>query len=288
MERRVLHSWTLGGCAVDVVSARKFLAARTKWYGLFVLLIVTGLAAFSPAAQQDPEHPFIESKDLKSETCLTCHPDKNQGKFVHTAVGMGCENCHQASSENGKTTITLVATGGDLCTMCHEMSKDPVLHGPYQEKQCEACHDPHASDFPAHTRLAANALCMECHANRQISGNKVQLAGPVSIPAAEFEKAPKIALDANQQYGHPWAGHPVGGIADPLHKGEKMSCLSCHTPHASQQAELILAGKPNSDICDRCHQAVQKQKDALARLKDEQLSSQQAARAKTKTDGKRP
>ena len=274
---------------MDSVSVRRFSSIETKWYALVALVIVIALAMICPAAaQESPGHPFIESKDIKSETCLMCHPDKNQGKFVHAAIAMGCENCHQASSENGKTTITLVATGGDLCAMCHEASKDPVLHGPYKQRQCEACHDPHASDFPAQTRLAANALCMECHANRQITGDTVQLAGPLSITAAEFEKVPKIALDSTGRYGHPWVSHPVGGIPDPLHKGENMSCLSCHAPHASQQPKLILAGKPNSSVCDSCHQAVQEHKDEMARLKEQQQASKQTAKTKTKTDGKQP
>ena len=96
----------------------------------FLLLAICLLPPIQVCAEEPIEHPFIEPKDIKSQTCLTCHPEKKEGKFVHSAVRMGCENCHQAISEKNKTTITLVATGGDLCAKCHETRKDPVLHGP--------------------------------------------------------------------------------------------------------------------------------------------------------------
>jgi len=82
-------------------------------------VILIGFNRRTPAAQTT-EHPYIAPDDIKSETCLTCHPDKKEGKFVHTAVGMGCENCHQAASEKEKekTSITLVATGGAGLLYC--------------------------------------------------------------------------------------------------------------------------------------------------------------------------
>ncbi len=114
-------------------------------------------------AEEPIAHPFIEQTDIKSETCLTCHPEKKQGKFVHSAIGMGCESCHRATSEKSKMTITLLVTGGDLCAMCHEAGKDPIQHGPFKAGQCLVCHDPHTGDFKAQTRAPVNTLCLSCH-----------------------------------------------------------------------------------------------------------------------------
>ena len=95
------------------------------------------VAAAAAPAKAEPiitlvtaEHPYIDPKAIKTETCIKCHPNKSQGKFVHTAVGQGCENCHTATSENNKTIITDVAVGGDLCAMCHEAAKASVQHAP--------------------------------------------------------------------------------------------------------------------------------------------------------------
>jgi predicted CXXCH cytochrome family protein len=230
----------------------------------FPLLPLATLVWLSPQvfAEEPVTHPFIEQKDIKSETCLTCHPDKKQGKFVHSAVAMGCENCHQTTSEKNKTTITLVATGGDLCAMCHEAKKDAVLHGPYKNGQCLICHDPHSSEFKAETRAAGNSLCLACHALKQAQGETVTLFGSQKISKTDFDAIPKIELDPSLRIGHPWVTHPVAQVADPMHAGEKMSCLSCHTPHASAGENLIVSVKGAQNICFACHQAIDEQQAA--------------------------
>lgn len=251
---------------------------------LMSLFVLSALLAFNGsqiAAEDKDEHPFIEQKDIKSETCLTCHPDKKEGKFVHTAVGMGCENCHTAASDKGKTTITPVATGGDLCVMCHEAKKDPVVHGPVKAGQCLICHDPHATDFVAHTRVATNELCLSCHGVRQVQGEMVSLIGSQKIAMADYDAIPKIELDRTQRFGHPWVTHPVAQVADLLHPGEKMSCLSCHTPHASAEENLIVAVKGAQNVCFACHQANEQQ--AAAKDKS-QLQPEAGQQPKTKPD----
>jgi predicted CXXCH cytochrome family protein len=223
---------------------------------LLLLLAILALLSSQVLAEEATEHPFIEQKDIKSETCLGCHPEKKQGKFVHSAVGMGCENCHQATSEKNKTTITLVATGDDLCAMCHKAKKDPVQHGPYKNGRWLTCHDPHTSEFKAQTRAAVNSLCLACHALQQVQGETVTLFSTTKISKADFEATPKIELDPTLRFGHPWVTHPVAQVADPLRVGEKMSCLSCHTPHASAQENLIVSVKGVRNVCIACHQII--------------------------------
>lgn len=249
-----------------------------------------GLASMSraqdkPATPQNGEHLFIEAKDLKSETCLNCHAEKKDGRSVHSVLGSGCESCHQWKSENGKTEITLMATGGELCAMCHEAKKATVFHGPYKDGHCIMCHDPHASNFKAHTRADGNALCLECHLPRRIMGETVTLFTNQTMSAKDFEAIPKIELDAMHRLGHPFALHPVAQIQDPLHPEEKMSCLSCHDPHGSDQQSLILTVKPGKDskeakdICDSCHLAFEEQKKGkLQKLNQAQINAQDKSR----------
>lgn len=225
--------------------------------------------------EEKSEHPFIEAKDMKSETCLTCHPEMKEGKFVHSAIAAGCESCHQATSEKETTKMALIATGGELCAMCHEAKKEPVLHGPYKNGQCLMCHNPHASEFKAQTRASGNSLCLECHAARRATSNTVTLFATRNISETDFEAIPKIELDPTQRFGHPWMGHPVAERPDALRPGEKMSCLSCHQPHTSTLANLILAAKPGTDICETCHQAVQQHKQ-VGPQKQQQVSSEKA------------
>jgi predicted CXXCH cytochrome family protein len=189
---------------------------------------------------------------------------------------MGCENCHQTASANNKTIITLVATGGDLCAMCHEASKDSELHAPYKSGQCLTCHDPHSSEFKAQTRAAGNSLCLGCHADVQAPADPVTLFGYTKMSAADFDAIPKIDLDPTQRFGHPWVTHPVAQVADPMHPGEKMSCLSCHTPHASTDENLIVPVKGAANVCFACHQIIDEQAAAKKKSLSQPQAGQQA------------
>ena len=236
-------------------------ATRSSWKCGVTLSIICLLSSPGIGAQDHLEHPFIEPRDIKAEICLTCHPEKKQGRFTHTAVRMGCPECHHIVSERNKTTITLFASGAHLCERCHEAIQEPVIHGPYRNGQCLICHEPHASEFKAQTRAEVNALCLECHEPRPTAGNTVNLIGLESISKAEFETAPKIDLDPSLRFGHPRPSHPVGGVADPLHTGAKISCLSCHAPHATELPHLLVSANDGESVCDACHRAIDKQKE---------------------------
>ena len=230
--------------------------------GLIFLSLLAAIATFAVIeihAQEGVEHPFIEPKDIKPETCLTCHPEKKDAKFVHTAVGMGCERCHRITSADHKTAITLVATGGDLCATCHAPKKDPVLHGPYKAGQCLVCHDPHTGAYAAQIRADVNTLCLGCHGSGQrnvkasADQKTVSLAGNQSVDVGDYSQAPKLALDPSGISGHPVKGHPLTG-KDPRAKNAPWNCVSCHDPHSSALPKLMPQGvKSGQDLCAECH-----------------------------------
>jgi predicted CXXCH cytochrome family protein len=162
-------------------------------------------------------------------------------------------------SENDQTTITLRATGGDLCTTCHAAKKNAVLHGPYRAGQCLVCHDPHTGDRPDQIRAEINTLCLSCHGTGQ-SGVKVNpetqlvaLLGNRTVSLDDYRQAPKLELDRGGTSRHPITGHPVVG-KDPRRKDAMLSCLSCHDPHSSALPNLMPAGaKSEADLCAECH-----------------------------------
>ncbi len=214
------------------------------------LLFLPALSAFvafnisKGTSEDNVEHPYIEQKEIKSETCLTCHPAKKEGKFVHFAVALGCENCHRATSKDDHTTMDFVALGGDLCARCHELRKALVIHKPYHDGQCLICHNPHASEFAAQVRASVESLCMSCHGTGRpdvrinAKARTVSLLDGRTYDLASFELAPKVGSGHAQISMPPRAGRAT------LTKASKktdaaQSCISCHDPHASDEKYLL-------------------------------------------------
>lgn len=187
-------------------------------------------------AQTSTEHPYIDPGKIKRETCLNCHPDKVEGKFVHAAAEAGCDNCHTVASAKARSTVTSVSVDGGVCTGCHEVKKSPVVHFPYKTGQCLVCHNPHASAFPGITRAAIGTLCMSCHGSGSPDvkidrANKmVSLLGGRTIDVASYERAPKVGVEHSEKS----KSHPLTKSA-----GAKLDCLSCHNPHSSEVKNLL-------------------------------------------------
>ena len=201
------------------------------------------------------QHPVPLPAKFDPAKCVECHSDKQQGKYVHTAMAGGCTTCHTINTKDGATTIGLVAPPEQLCVTCHPLSTGVSVHPPYAEKQCVVCHSPHSSNFVAHTRAGTNALCLACHGERKEEGTSVEVFEGQKIPMGEYASAPKIQLDPSGRVGHPFMGHPVAGMPDPLRKGEALSCLSCHEHHTASIPPLLQASWKSVTICDQCHQA---------------------------------
>jgi predicted CXXCH cytochrome family protein len=190
------------------------------------------------------DHPYIESTDLKPETCLTCHPTKTQGKFVHTALGQGCEGCHQVSSRDGQTAITLRAAGLNLCAKCHEIKSAAVRHGPYAAGECLICHNPHSAAYPAETRAAVSTLCLSCHMPNQpaatplAGGKAVSLFDGMTYDFGAWQRAPKITARHVETVTRAAENEAAADKKAPR-RDEEPTCLTCHDPHASTADHLL-------------------------------------------------
>jgi len=226
-----------------------------KQAGKFTLLgLALGLALSLPLAAA--EHPVRLEKDAD---CATCHEDKTKGKAVHTAISMGCPTCHEVKTEGDTTTVNLVSPKEELCFTCHEKSNQKVLHGPYAQGLCTACHDPHTSDFPNQLKASTQDLCLGCHGQGHLKVD--QPAKTVTTPWGatltfdQIKGMQYIGLDKGEMAGHPMEGHPVSGRNTKLGiKGGDITCLTCHQPHASDVRNLMPAGVTRDiDLCNTCH-----------------------------------
>jgi predicted CXXCH cytochrome family protein len=97
--------------------------------------------------------------------------------------------------------------------------------------------------------------------SKSATGNAVSIFDLERLSKADFEAIPRIELDPSLRFGHPQPAHPVAEVADPLNGGEKLSCLSCHTPHASTLPNLLISPKGGGSLCDACHQLIESQEE---------------------------
>jgi predicted CXXCH cytochrome family protein len=210
----------------------------------------------------------LTQADAKS-LCVTCHSDKaeliEKAKVPHPGAAGDCTDCHSphASNQPGLPKTNAV----DICLGCHsdqaELSKKHVLHQPAFVQGCATCHEPHGGDNDHLLRAKGNPLCLECHgpdsAPQKLEAEHVVTIfnGKVKLPEDYFTKNGVVVLGLRYGLGHPVEGHPVGDIMDPTNITKvktHLACLSCHQPHASAHADLLVKDQQNNmAFCDSCH-----------------------------------
>ncbi len=203
------------------------------------------------------------------EICLTCHSDKSEqiekAKVQHPGAMGDCTDCHNphASSQAG-----LPKTNGvDICLGCHAdqaaQGKKAHVHQPAFELGCGTCHEPHGGENLHLLRAdSPNKLCLECHgpdskpAKLESEHAVTIFDGKVKLPDDYFSTVSVLPL----QYGvgHPVPNHPVSDVKD-FRDSTKilkaMNCLTCHQPHSSKNADLLVKDQENNKaFCATCHQ----------------------------------
>ncbi len=182
----------------------------------------------SPGNSDHPVKFAITDAEDVAPLCYRCHK-----KFAarikgyahqHGPIGMGaCTMCHNPHASNFPKLLQNEAN--TLCVNCHSMQEtlqQPVVHQVIKTKGCTACHNPHGSPYPLQLPSPANELCAVCHQ--------------------------EIAKQVNN---HPVQGHPVFIKGRGTQK-DKLTCTSCHSPHASAFPKLL----PEEEVmmlCTHCH-----------------------------------
>lgn len=220
--------------------------------------------------------------------CLQCHPDYNQGKFVHAAVAMGCEICHiglDASKmphgiQNNIPMGLPSETVADVCIACHDKSKywtgkNANVHAPVAIGSCNMCHNSHRSENEKLLTAEKKTICFNCHEKDKFLKKK-SIHAPVAAgmcrdchvahgnnnEALVINKGnmlcrkchPRIEKEPHAVSGFKQGGHPVRGKFDPKRKGKTFECLSCHVPHSSDWGKLFrYQAESMYDMCIYCH-----------------------------------
>ncbi len=227
----------------------------------------------APFADKNCELCHAPAKDGKvvltqdgKALCVTCHDEQAKlietAKVQHPGAAGDCTDCHNphASAEPGLPKTDAVS----ICLSCHSEQADEMkkahLHQPAFVQGCATCHEGHGGNNDHLLWAQGNALCLECH-GPDIKPAKVEGApllaifdGKVKLPENYFGQVPRLPLKYG--LGHPIQNHPTSDLADPKTGTVtvQLSCRSCHQPHASLQAGLLVKDQADNEaFCGSCH-----------------------------------
>jgi predicted CXXCH cytochrome family protein len=216
----------------------------------------------------------VLTQESAKAVCVMCHDEKakqiESAKVQHPGAAGECTDCHNphASREPG-----LPKTNGvEICLGCHtdvaELAKKPVHHQPAFAQGCGSCHEPHGGDREMLLRAQGNALCLECHGPDAIPKEDKAARvlrifdGKVALPDDYYVKNRVPVLPLKYGKGHPIEGHPVSDVTDPADITKvraKLNCMTCHQPHASAHADLLVKDQENNTaFCASCHKDLTK------------------------------
>lgn len=201
--------------------------------GLLAVIVVAGLVSCADmngtqvvAPPQIPGATFVGS-----EACETCHQDVYHHFVTAThfklkapgdnAKNIGCESCHGPGSVH-------VAAGGGPRTIINP-GKSPQV--------CFQCHLDKQGQFnlPSHHPvLEGKVTCSDCHNPHQgtvVEGGGTNLLSPndVCFKCHIAQQGPFVFE----------------------HEAMREGCTTCHNPHGSVNARLLVAR--NATLCLRCH-----------------------------------
>jgi DmsE family decaheme c-type cytochrome len=244
----------------------------------------------TPAVKTQSPQVQTTGDFVGSETCEGCHTDvvKNFAGNPHMKLalehgksGVSCESCHGAGRAhvegggdvtkifNFKTATEKEATA--RCLSCHAGTHPNFARSPHAKAQvgCLSCHSVHAPGNEIETKelllkSAQPALCFGCH-----SDTKPQFAMPFHHKVNEGVVSCSDCHDVHGTFGNNNLKSTAdqNAICTKCHTEKRgpfvyehaavkaEGCLSCHTPHGSQNARLLNMPSVNM-LCSQCHSAV--------------------------------
>jgi len=193
------------------------------------------VAAKTPTAAATQTGGFVGD-----ETCTTCHESEKKslnltlhGKAQNTRTpaakpDQSCETCHgpgQKHVDSGKK---------------EDIRRFDTLNSRVANETCLSCHNKSAhANWQGGMHEARNLSCVTCHSVHSPKSEHAQLKTATARDMCESchkQEAMKVKR----------SGHM------PVREG-KMDCVTCHSPHGSNNVRMLKVGNSLNETCTYCH-----------------------------------
>ncbi|MBU4151579.1 MAG: cytochrome c3 family protein, partial [Proteobacteria bacterium] len=182
--------------------------------------------------------------------------------YLHSSSELtgACDQCHPQESTNKNYTTTKQKLSC-ITQTCHNTIGDKKSkHGPFADRSCIECHNPHGTPFKKFTSKDRSALCFTCHSESEgmaSSGKVVHFPikqgectlchDPHQSNAAYHLKFDSIVELCTSCHSKSMVKYKY--MHDPFESGD---CNACHSPHISDFKRLLTA--EGSALCLNCHE----------------------------------
>ncbi len=172
-----------------------------------------------------------------------------------------CAKCH-LPPVNGSVEYQYVEQQLSCITdKCHaNYGQKESQHGPFADRECIECHNPHGTEFKNFTFDTRAQLCFRCHDEAEVMASAGEY---VHFPVAKGE-----CLSCHEPHESNLAYHLKRDTISDLCMGchtkttteyeflhepfESGDCNACHAPHVSEHKGLLFEG--GKDLCLMCHE----------------------------------
>ena len=193
----------------------------------------------APASVASPP-PAQANGFVGDDTCTTCH--EPEGKGLHATLhgkaqntrtpaaktNQSCESCHgpgQAHVDTGDKT---------------KIKRFTAMSAKDVNATCLSCHTKSShADFEGGMHAARNLSCATCHSVHAPKSERAQLKTVTAVETCQTchkQEAMKVKK----------SGHM------PVREG-KMDCVTCHSPHGSNNVRMLKTGNTLNEMCASCH-----------------------------------
>ncbi len=199
--------------------------------------------------------------------CTTCH-DPHGSKNVPLLVSPVpelCLDCHEADDADLKAKHLMADLSEARCVTCHDPhgSTKPHLiatdsvHGPFDEGECDTCHDGRADKIEED---GESALCFGCHdeiedlvKSAKVSHDALEVGSCIDCHTPHAAPRPKLLKGRAEEVCGECHDEQLSGAGESMHGAiARFGCPACHLPHGGEN-EKLLRVKDVNDLCLSCH-----------------------------------